>query len=230
MSGATVVFEFDSPGDEEQFIRKYLTEAWTRFEASEYWESGWFWRYGQVAKYSSGPDGGVVKLVFDGNADELIEQEADKWEKHAGVTSWSLLRYDEEGYDSLLDQQTDTKGELGGEWEYRMKPLLSRFALAYYREFADTLPPVGETSDENPLGLGFWSAVHNLMVQCGYNWYDETNVCQRAMQNRLKSIASYRGAEAAREEYQRLLSDWEAYHREFERWLDENPTGHASEP
>ncbi|WP_143105154.1 hypothetical protein [Halogeometricum rufum] len=230
MSGATLVFEFDSPADEEQFIRDYLTEAWNRFETNEYWETGWFWRYRQFAEYESGPDGGLVRLVFDGDADELVEQEADRWDKHSGLASWRLLRYEDEEYESLFDQQTDTRGELGGEWEYRMKPLLSRFALAYYREFENTLPPVGEKSDENPLGLGFWSAFHNLMVQCGYNWYDETEVCQRAMKNRLKSIASYRGAEAAREEYQRLLDDWQAHHQELERWLNDNPTGQASEP
>lgn len=216
MTGVTIAFEFDSLEGEQRFIRNYLTEAWTRFEASEYWENGWFWRYNQFAEYNSGPDGGLVRLVFDGDADELVEQESDQWDRMSGLTSWSLLRYEDEGYDSLFEQQTDSKGDLGGEWEYRMKPLLSRFALAYYREFENTLPPVGEKNDDNPLGLGFWSAFHNMMVMCGYNWYDETAVCQRAMKSRVKSIASYRGAEAAREEYQRLLDEWQTYQQELE--------------
>lgn len=44
MAGATLVFEFESPADESRFIREYLVDAWERFETSDFWESGWFWR------------------------------------------------------------------------------------------------------------------------------------------------------------------------------------------
>lgn len=36
MDGATVEFRFDSPTDEEQFLRTYLAEAWERFERSDF--------------------------------------------------------------------------------------------------------------------------------------------------------------------------------------------------
>ncbi len=75
-----------------------------------------------------------------------------------------------------------------------------------------------------------WSLVHALFVQCGYNWYDETDACLRAMQNRLKSIAHYRGEDAARAEYERLREAWDAHEAELEEWLAENPTGQGSEP
>jgi len=55
-------------------------------------------------------------------------------------------------------------------------------------------------------------------------------MCQKMMKNRLKSIVDYRGADAAREEYDRLLAEWQAHEEELERWLDENPTGQATEP
>lgn len=228
MSGATIELRFESPAAEGRFIREYLTDAWERFESSEYWESGWFWRYGQFAAYESGPDGGLVRVVFDGDPETLVDHESGQWDAFDGLSSWSLTRYEQ--YDSLLEQQIDSRGELGGAWEYRMKPLLARFALTYYREFEEQLPAVGDDSEANPLGIGFWSSIHNLLVQCGYNWYDETALCQKALQNRLKSIASYRGAEAAREEYHRLRDEWRAYEAELETWLDENPTGQASEP
>lgn len=230
MTGATLEFEFDSPEDEDRFIREYLVDAWERFERSDYWESGWFWRYNQFAEYESGPDGGLVRLVFDGDPDKLIDSESARWNELDGLTMWDVERYEEAEYNSLLEQQMESRGDLGGEWEYRMKPLLSRFALEYYREFENTLPPVGDEREDNPLQLGFWSAFHNMMVQCGYNWYDETKVCQKALKNRLKSIASYRGSAAAREEYRRLRDEWQEYERELEQWLDENPTGEASEP
>lgn len=230
MAGATVEFLFDSPADEERFLRTYLTDAWDRFETREYWTTGWFWSYRQFAQYDAGPDGGLVRLVFEGAPDELVKRESDRWDEFRGLTQWRVRRYEDEGYESLLEQQIHAKGEIGGEWEYRLKQLTTRFSLAYYREFREPLPMVGDEHDENPVEIGFWAAIHDILVQCGYDWYDETAMCQKALKNRLKSIASYRGAEAARDEYERLLAEWRAHEEELERWLDENPTGQATEP
>lgn len=230
MVGATIELRFESPTAEEQFLREYLPDAWNRFEASEYWETGWFWPYGSFAQYDSGPDGGVVQVVFEGDPETLVATESDQWDEFTDLTSWQVQRYDDEGYDSLLEQQKDAKGDIGGEWEFRMKSLISRFSLAYRREFEEPLPAVGEVSEANPKGIGFWAGLHDLYVQCGYDWYDETVACGKAMKNRLKSIAHYRGAEAARDEYDRLLAEWQAYEEEFEDWLDEHPTGEATTP
>lgn len=65
------------------------------------------------------------------------------------------------------------------------------------------------------------------MLQAGYDWYGETDACLRAMQDRVRSIAAYRGADPAREEYERLLAEWEAYREDLESWLDETTTGEA---
>ncbi|WP_266077119.1 hypothetical protein [Haladaptatus caseinilyticus] len=232
MVGADVEFRFESCEDEEQFVREYLTGAWPRFEASGFWEAGWFWAYRQFAKYESGPDYGLVRIIFEGDPDALIESETDHWNRFDGLESWTLRRYEEtdEGYGSLLEQQRDAKGEVGDEWECRLKPLTARFALSYLREFDEELPAVAEQTDENHPGIGFWTMYHDAMVQCGYDWYGETEACQKGMKNRLKSLASYQGADAAREEYDRLLAEWEAYEDELETWLEENPTGEASEP
>lgn len=247
MAGASVELAFDSPAAEDRFVREYLADAWDRFEDGDYWTTGWFWAYGQFAAYDSGPDGGLVRLVFEGDPDGLVAAEADRWDGFEGLDSWHLRRYDEEGYDSLLEQQRDAKGEVGGEWEYRAKPLVSRFALAYRRAFDESLPPVGgegsvgdgdgsgdddgsSDGDGNPSEIGFWAVVHDLFVQCGYDWYDETAACRKMMANRLKSVAGYRGADAAREEYERLLAAWRAQGDELERWLDEHSTGNAAEP
>ena len=230
MAGATVEFHFDSTTDEERFVREYLAAAWERFETAEYWETGWFWSYRQFAEYGCGPDGGFVRLVFEGDPDGLVEHESSRWDDFEGLTAWEVERYDELGYESLLEQQRDAKGEIGGEWDYRLKSLLARFSLAYSSEFEEPLPAVDEESPENPLQLGFWGTIHDVMVQCGYDWYDETTACQKAMQNRLKSLAAYRGADAARQEYEHLLAEWEAYGDELEDWLEENPTGTATEP
>lgn len=230
MAGATVELTFDSPATENRFIRTYLADAFERFEANDYWETGWFWAYGQFAEYESGPDGGLVRLVFEGDPDRFVEVESGRWEEFDGLASWNLSKYDKKGFDSLLDQQVDARGSVGGEWEYRAKPLAARFALAYRREFEEPLPSVGDERDANPVEIGVWAVLHELLVQMGYDWYDETDACLKMLQNRLKSIASYRGADAAREEYERLLAEWRAHGDELERWLDEHPTGNATEP
>lgn len=139
-----------------------------------------------------------------------------------------MNRYREAGYESLLEQQRDAKGDVGGERDYRLKPLVSRFSLAYRREFDDSLPAVGDEHDGNPKVLGFWAVIHYAMVQCGYDWYQETSACRKAMANRLKSIASHRGADAAEEEYERLLAEWKATGETLERWLEVHPTGEAT--
>lgn len=230
MTGATIEFWFDSVTDEARFIRAYLSEAWERFGASDYWEAGWFWPYSQFAQYDCGPDGGLVCLVFEGDPERLVEAESNRWDEFSGLSSWRLRRYGDEGYNSLLEQQKDVKGEIGGEWEYRLNQLITPFSLAYYREFEESLSMVGEEHDENPKEIGFWAAIHDILVQCGYDWYDETAMCQKAMKNRLKSIAAYRGADAARDEYERLLAEWQAHGDELEQWLEANQTGQATIP
>lgn len=230
MAGATIEILFDSTAAEGRFLREYLGDAWERFEAAEHWTTGWFWSYRAFAGYDPGPDGGLVRLVFEGDPDGLLAAESDRWEAFDGLADWSLRRYEEEGYDSLLEQQRDAKGDVGGEWEYRLKPLLSRFSLNYLGAFEETLPAVGGGDADNPIGIGFWVVLHDAMVQCGYDWYDETDACLKAMGNRLKSIASYRGADAAREEYERVRAAWAAHEAELAEWLAEHPTGEAEEP
>ncbi|AUX08208.1 hypothetical protein AArcSl_0558 [Halalkaliarchaeum desulfuricum] len=228
MAGATIEFWFESPADETRFLREYLAPTWPRFNSSESWETGWFWAYGQFQPYDSGPDGGLVRLVFEGDPDAFVHAESDRWVEFEGLVDWELSRDDEKGYDSLLEQQREAKGVVGDEWEYRLKPLVSEFSLAYLRAFEEPLPVVGERSEDNPVGFGFWAVIHYAMIQCGHDWDDETDACLMAMKNRLESIAAYRGADAAREEYERLLQEWQDHRAELERWLEDHPTGETT--
>lgn len=232
MAGATVTLQFESSDDEARFCREFLPDAWDRFLTSAYWEAGWFWAYRQYEPYDWGPAGGLVRLVFEGDPDALVASERDRWRAFEGLDEWELARYEEMGYDSLLEQQRDAKGEREGEWEYRLKPLVSAFTLAYYREFENALPVVAEGNEDeaNETPFGFWTVIHNAMAQSGYDWYEETRACQQALQNRLKSLAAYRGADAAREEYERIREAWTAFDEELNYWLDEHETGQASLP
>jgi hypothetical protein len=46
MAAATITLLFDDAESEVEFVRDYLADAWPRFEASDHWDHGWFWRYG----------------------------------------------------------------------------------------------------------------------------------------------------------------------------------------
>ena len=225
MSGCTIEIEFVTAESERRFCGSYLPEAWARYEASEYWDSGWFWAYSQFAEVGVDVDGGLVRLVFDGDPDGLLAAESDRWEAFEGLTGWRVRRYDDEGYESLRAQQVDSKGALGGDWEYRYKPLTARLALAYRSEFDQRLPPAPDPSEENPLGLGCFAMIHALFVQMGYHWHEETDTYLRGITNRLKSIGAHQGEQQAWAEYERLREQFEAVEAELTDWLAENEAG-----
>ena len=241
MAGANIVFTFESSEGEGRFLRKYLIDAWERFEVSEFFETGWFWRFGQLLEQFPEHDSGGVNLVFDGDPDALIATEEEYWEDFTGLISWECHRYEnpdavrgggwdmDETFSSVLEEQRARKGEIGGEWQYRLLPLAARFSLEYLREFDEPLPVVDTESAENLIGVGFWSHLHYAMIQCGYDWYDETDAYLKGMKFRVKTIASDFDPDAAREEYLRLQAEWEAYEDELEEWLAEHPDGEADE-
>jgi hypothetical protein len=170
----------------------------------------------------------LIRLVFEGAPDAFTAAEAGRWRAVDGLTDWSVTRYDDREIDGLLAQQRDAKGPLGGRRAYRYKPLTARLALALHETFDGSLPAAPEPTDENPAGLGLWSLVHALYVQCGHDWYAETDASLRALRNRVKSIARYRGVDAARTEYERLRAAWADYEATLDAWLAAHETGVAT--
>ncbi|WP_254531929.1 hypothetical protein [Natrinema gelatinilyticum] len=91
-------------------------------------------------------------------------------------------------------------------------------------------PAAPGQGDDERIGIGMWSLMHAVFVQCGYDWHDETDACLRAMQTRLKSIARYRGEAAAQDEYERIRDVWDAHEAELNDWIASNLTGVSPEP
>lgn len=224
MVGANVEFSFATVADEERFVREYLVDAWDRFEESEFFELGWFWRYGPYQQYDGGSTGGLVRLVFEGEPEALVAAESARWDEFEGLTEWQANKGAEDG--SLLEQQRIASGERIGEWDYRIKPLVTRFVLDYYREFPEQLAMIHD-DDGLERDYGYWTALHYLVVLAGYDRYEEIDGVLRMMKSRVYSIATYQSAERAREEYERLLDEWKAYGEELDAWIDENPTGQS---
>ncbi|APW96599.1 hypothetical protein CHINAEXTREME_01905 [Halobiforma lacisalsi AJ5] len=211
MAGATLQFEFDDREREAEFLVAYLADAWDRFESADWFDTGWFWRYGQFDEYDVdyGPS---VELVLEGNPDELLEAERGRWatlQEDRILESWTLERYEPE-FESLLAQQRDAKGEVGGELDYRLKPLTSRFALEMAQAFeGERVPPVGRESEANPTPIGVWVVVHYVMLQNGYDWYDEIDAASKAIRNRCRSLSHYGGSERALDALREVVDDLE---------------------
>lgn len=226
MVGASIDIHFDDFAAEQRFIESTLANSWDQIVTSDAWDSGWYWRYGQFDGIDV--DGGLVRLVFDGDPDALIANEQECWEAVPGLSGWSIREYPEAGYQSLHEQQCDAKGPLGGDWEYRYKPLTAALALQITEEFGAELPAVTEPTDQNPVGLGMWSLVHALFVQSGYDWYEENSSYLEGLKGRIKSIAHHRGEAAAREEYERVRERLEAFGDELDEWIESHPTGRGT--
>ena len=125
MESATIEFRFESSDKEKRFLREYLADAWERFEANDFFKTGWFWRFSQFPDYDAVPNG-LVLLTFDGEPDSLVKAEKERWENFDGLDSWEQHLYEDSDtwkwgfgneHDSILEEQKARKGEIGGEWQ-----------------------------------------------------------------------------------------------------------------
>lgn len=224
MPGADITFDLPDERAEARFLRRYLVDAWPRLEASDAFEIGWFWRAGPHAAYIDEPHGVAgqsVIIVFEGDPDGVVDQERDRWvalQEEGLVDGWRVRRYEEEGFDSLLEQQrASPKGPVGGEREYRLKPPASRFSLDTLAELDAEFPAVGESTKRNPRPVGFWVVIHYVMEQNGYDWYDEIDACRQAIRNRCRSLAAHRGPEHALDALREAIADLEAMESSLEK-------------
>lgn len=217
MRSAQATFHLDGPERELEFLRTYMVPAWDRFRAHEAFDCGWFWRFGNAGRH--GPveleggttfeDGGVI-LVLNGSPtpEPLVEQERSRWddlESRGVLDRWNSQWFHPE-YETAREKAVENFGPVGGDWAYRMRPMVSRFTLDLLVEFQEVLPAVGEETEDNPVPVGFWALIHFLMKQHGYDWYDEIDACTKAIENRLRSLAAFHGSDAAREELETVLA------------------------
>lgn len=221
MSGIAVQFAIDDPADERWFLCEYLAGAWPRFESLGSFDGGWFWQFGPFTRRGvSEFDGEEVVVVAEADADELLESERDRWhdlEDEGRIESWNVRRYGEEGYDSVLNEQRDRYGETGGERIRDLKFATAPMSLELLSTFGGELPAVGESTPDNETPVGFWTLIHVAMVQNGYVWGEEIDACEKAIENRIRSLVHYdREAEAERR-LDETIADLEAFREAFLR-------------
>ncbi|MFC4553300.1 MULTISPECIES: hypothetical protein [Halorussus] len=219
MSSTQVTFEFEEMEAERRFLRRYMVPAWDRFEEMDAFESGWFWRHGRVHRHGiDGLEEGKIIFVINGTPGAVIERERDRWEAQKAegeLAGWSTRTFRPE-YEDSLDKLRQNFGEVGGRRNYRLRTLAPRFTLEMLREFEDPLPAVGEATDDNPLPVNFWVLFHYLMKQSGYDWYDEIDAATKAIENRLRSLAEFRGEAEARRQLRETIEELEAFSEELD--------------
>lgn len=219
MAGADIAFEIPSAEREAEFVHEYLVPTWPELRASDAFDAGWFWWHGPfVREGADGLAGKEIVFVLDGDIDAIVERERDEWERLVAdgiIDSWRVRRYDEEGFESLLDQQRDSYGPVGGERMYHLKTAMASFAVETWERFGDDLPLLGERSDENPRTIGLWAAVHSLMTQTGHTWSEEVEMCTRLVESRARSLEMYEDEEAGLELLDDAIAELSAYRDEF---------------
>ncbi|MFB6211141.1 MAG: hypothetical protein ABEI76_06360, partial [Halobacteriales archaeon] len=118
-------------------------------------------------------------------------------------------------YENARAKLIENFGERGGALSYRLRPLASRTTLGLLETFDEDLPAVGDPTPENPVPVGEWVLIHYLMKQNGHDWYDEIDACQRAIRNRLRSLAQFHGARTARAELETVIEELQALRGEL---------------
>ncbi|MFB6299439.1 MAG: hypothetical protein ABEH65_04190 [Halobacteriales archaeon] len=221
MQSAQVVFEVADPAAERSFLRTYLTSAWDRLYAHESFDRGWFWRFGTTAQHGSieleggttVEDGGII-LVLNGDPtpEPVIEAERPRWSElkaTGAIDDWAVTWFHPE-YENAREKAIQQFGAVGGDRTYRLRPLAAELTLLVIEEFDERLPAVGSVSDDNPVPVGYWTVIHYLMKQQGYDWYDEIEACRQAIENRIRSLASFHGDTTAEEAVTSVIEELEA--------------------
>lgn len=217
MESIQVTFDLADREHERSFLQQYMGEAWDRFDEHETFDRGWFWCFGSAGEHGTveledgtSLEGGGVVLVLNGESlDPLVEAERPYWRdlRSDGILdAWDVKSF-EPAYDDARRKSIENFGRVGGERAYRIRPLASRLTLDVLEEFDEDLPAVGTESDENPVPVGYWTMIHYLMKQGGYDWYEEIDACVKAIENRLRSLAAFHGEETAQEALETALAD-----------------------
>ncbi len=224
---------FRMPADDERpFLRTYLTDAWDRFDEHEAVESAWFWRFGDAAEH--GPielidgtvvDGGGVILVVNGpDPSAAIEAERPQWEKLRadGPLESAETNGFRPTFENAREKMIEKFGEAGGDLAYRLRPIAAGTTVELLREFDEDRPAVGKATPANPHPIGDWVLIHYLLKQNGHDWYDEIDACQRAITNRVRSLASFHDAAAARAALEETIEEFERFRAEFDEEIASN--------
>ena len=147
-----------------------------------------------------------------------IDTERPRWEELRA--DGPLESYETKGFRPIFNnacQKTiENFGEAGSDLAYRFRPIAAGVTVELLREFDEDRLAVGESAPENPYPIGDWVPIHYLLKQNGHDWYDEIDACQRAITNRIRSLAGFHDATMARAALGETIDEFERFRAEFD--------------
>lgn len=229
MSTTQVTFDLPDTRREVEFLQEYMIPAWERFHASDAFESGYFWRAGNFPHNDlvdverekhelERLEPGMIIFLINGSPDEIVETEREYWEEFeaAGLLDgWETHSF-EPRVENALAKMRDKYGEEGGDIAYRLRGIAADTTVDLLSEFEQPLPAVGESTEENPVPIGFWTIIHFLMKHQGYDWYQEIDACKTAIKGRVMSLSTFTSDEEARAKLDAVIEELETFRSEFE--------------
>lgn len=229
MQSTQITFDLPDSEAEMAFLREYMVPAWDRFRDSDAFESGWFWPAGEFATHDT-PElsrethdlerlqQGQIVFVVNGDPDRIIEREQDRWEQYKDeglLDGWETRSFQPE-YRNVREKMHEKYGQAGGDRAYRLRSIAADFTIECLAATDSRLPAVGESTDADPVPVGFWVMIHYLMKQQGYDWYSEIDACTKSIENRLRSLATFHGEAAAQEELDAVIDRLESVELDVE--------------
>lgn len=223
-----VTFDLPETESEVTFLQEYMVPAWDRFEASEDFESGWFWRAGNFARHDLADlsredhdlerlEPGMITFVVNGDPGSVIETEREYWrefEAEGLLEGWETRSF-QPTYRNAREKMHEKYGREGGDRVYLLRGLAAELTVDLLAAFDEPLPAVGEPTDDDPVPVGFWAMNHFLMKPQGYDWYEEIDACTKSIRNRARSLAAFTSEADARDALDDAIGDLEAVKEEL---------------
>lgn len=178
----TVIFELPDTDSEGEFLREYMIPAWDRLQASDAFESGWFWRAGNFPHNGlvelsredhdlTSLEPGTVYFTINGDPSAVIEDETPRWQEFADdglLDGWETESgYPE--YDNVREKIHDKCGTAGGDRVYTLRQIAADTAISVLDAFDRPLPIRGEETEDNPVPVGYWTTCHFTMKPHSYD-------------------------------------------------------------
>jgi len=229
MKTTQVTFDLPDTGSEVEFLREYMVPAWKRFEDSDAFESGWFWRAGNFAQRDlveldreehelDRLEPGMIIFLINGQPERVLETEREYWQEFVAdrlLEDWETHSF-RPRCQNAREKMRQKYGRQGGDWAYELRQIAAKTTVNLLAEFDQPLPAVGNPNDENPVPIGFWTMTHFLMKQQGYDWYQEIDACSTSIRSRFVSLASFTSDEKAREKLDEVIEELEEFRAEFD--------------
>jgi hypothetical protein len=175
------------------FLREYAVDAVDRLDDAPSCERFSF----VVMGAPDDPfDRRYVGLSYEGDVEEIVEQERERWEALADdgpVVDWDRqVIPDEETEDDVLEEREEALAA-------RLNDVETRISALLLEEFDDLPAPVDTYPDASPYPIGFWGVPHTVMHQMNYDLEDELDVYVYGIEHTLRNYAEFDSPERAEE-------------------------------